>query len=385
MSRSLIVKFPQPGISYKISVGRGLLSSVGDTIVSVSPNLPRKAALVSNRRVFGLYGKIVTASLKAVGIDVFPVLIPDGEKAKSFRVLQTVLNSFSENKMSRTDAVVALGGGVVGDLAGVAASLHLRGVPYYQVPTTLLAMIDSSVGGKTGINSPYGKNLIGSFYQPKAVIADTTTLMTLPKREIVAGFMEAVKQAALSGLPMVERTAKISEHYRKFGREMFGENAIRDRTTDLILENIRFKTSIVRSDERESVAETGSQSRKILNFGHTYGHALEKATQYRNLKHGEAVGWGLLFAATLSKKLEFLSSDELNLLNDVVRGFGRLPDISNIPTNSILDSVLYDKKVIDGEIQWILLNGIGKPVIVSGRHVPRKILVQTHKQITTSP
>ena len=380
----MIVKITQPGISYKITVCRGLLPSVGETIVSTAATLPRTAALVTNRRVYGLYGDVVEAGVKASGIDIFPVLIPDGEKGKSFRVLQAVLNSFSEHKISRTDAVIALGGGVVGDLAGVAASLHLRGVPYYQVPTTLLAMIDSSVGGKTGINSPYGKNLIGSFYQSNAVIADIGTLATLPKREITAGFMEAVKQAALSGTPMLARTAELSGHYRKSGREMFGGNGPHRQTADLILENIRFKASVVKGDERESVTETGSRSRKTLNFGHTYGHALEKATQYRYLKHGEAVGWGLLFAATLSKKLEFLASDELNLLNDVVRGFGRLPDISNIPINSILDSVLHDKKVIDGDIQWILLNGIGKPIIVSGRQIPGKMLVQTHRQITAS-
>ena len=164
MSRSIFVKIPQPGVSYKITVGRGLLPLIGEAIASGSKTAPQKIALVSNRRVLGLYGDAIIPGLNAAGFQVFPILIPDGEHAKSFRVLQSVLNSFSEHKISRTDAVVALGGGVVGDLAGVAASLHLRGVPYYQVPTTLLSM-RFFVGGKTGIILRM-ERIDRSFYQP---------------------------------------------------------------------------------------------------------------------------------------------------------------------------------------------------------------------------
>jgi 3-dehydroquinate synthase len=254
--------------------------------------------IVSNRKVFGLYGGKVQTSLRAQGFETHVHLIGDGERFKDLRTFENTLRTLSQNGFTRTDSVLALGGGVVGDLAGFAASVHLRGIDLLQIPTTLLSMIDSSVGGKTAVNTSFGKNLVGSFYQPKGVLIDVDTLQTLPRREITAGFCEAIKQGAISGPALFRRTSDFLEAFKVGDFRVASKFEARaSELIELIGAQIRFKAKIVQNDESESVGDNSPRSRKILNFGHTFAHALEKATDYSYLKHGEAVGFGIMFAA----------------------------------------------------------------------------------------
>ncbi len=379
------VKTTRNAASYDISIGRGSLKNAGEWAKSVMPGSSGRAAIISNRKVFGLYGNAVKKSLENAGFEPHVQLIGDGERFKNLRTLEDTLRFLSGSKFTRTDSIVALGGGVVGDLAGFAASVYLRGIDLLQVPTTLLSMIDSSVGGKTGVNSSFGKNLIGAFYQPRGVLIDTNTLLTLPEREVTAGFCEAVKQGAISDRSLLDKTAKILGQlegrrlHERLGEDSFSENFAR-----FLAAQISFKARIVAGDERESVAKTDARSRKILNFGHTFGHALEKVTNYRYFRHGEAVGHGIRFAAALSKNLELIGQNEVELLNDVVRRAGSLPSLGSIDPSEIFATFKYDKKMINDSLQWILLEGIGKPVIFSHAKIRQAVLAASFKEITRS-
>ncbi len=279
IQKTLSINISETSRRYKIEIGHNSLKNCGDWARNCLADSTQKIALVSNAKVFRLYGEKVKNSLEAAGFEVFVFLMKDGERHKNFRVLENLLCFFSENKLTRSDAVVALGGGVVGDLAGFAAAVFLRGIQFLQIPTTLLAMIDSSVGGKTAVNSAFGKNLIGAFHQPVGVLVDSETLQTLEKRELTAGFCEAVKQGAIAGEDLFNQTAGFLQNFSpdKFKKHFSDENFIVN-LENLLAAQIAFKAEIVAGDERESVARADAKSRKILNFGHTVGHALEKIT-----------------------------------------------------------------------------------------------------------
>ena len=362
--------------SYTISIGSGSISRVGNCARSCLGKDARQAFIVSNPTVFSLYGEAIVASLTDDGFEVSSFLIKDGEKYKTLRTAESALAAFSSAGLTRTDAVVALGGGVVGDLAGFAAAIYLRGIPFIQVPTSLLAMIDSSVGGKTGVNTAFGKNLTGAFHQPSAVLIDPNVLSTLPSRELTAGFCEMVKHGALAGRDLLGATDDL---LTRFGR---GPAVGMERAMSLLIKShVEFKASIVASDERESSKRRDSHSRKILNFGHTLAHALEKVTNYRYFRHGEAVGYGILFAAELSKNLALCDEKDVNLLRDVVRHAGVLPSLTDIDQDKVLAAFRSDKKVIGGELQMVLLKGIGKPIIVSEKDIPTTLLKRTLKEL----
>ena len=367
---------------YDITVGSTILQNAGSWAAKCSDGTPGKALIVSNERVYALYGEQIHADLVRAGFLVLVHLIGDGERFKNIRTLEKTLKTLSKNEFARTDTVVALGGGVVGDLAGFAASIYLRGIGLLQIPTTLLSMIDSSVGGKTAVNSTFGKNLTGAFYQPNGVLIDVQSLRTLPRRELTAGFCEAVKQGAIGGKSLFDQTAAIlSDHPITEFRRSFSDRSFTFELIRLLSSHIAFKAKIVQNDETESTRNTSHRSRKILNFGHTFAHALEKATDYKYLKHGEAVGYGIMFAAALSKKLELISQDEVDLLNDVVRRAGTLPAISHIDPSKVSRAFRHDKKQIGDSLQWILLRGIGKPVIVPSSEIPQSAISSTLKTI----
>ena len=370
--RTIKLGYEEKARSYEIAIGEGLLEYCGNWVRETIPSA-RKLAVVSNPTVYGIYGEKVTVSLDEAGFDVSFFLMPDGEEFKNLEVAEKILNHLNENGISREDAVVALGGGVVGDIAGFAASIHLRGISFMQIPTTLLAMVDSSVGGKTGVNSGFGKNLIGSFHQPAGVLADVATLATLDPREIAAGMYEAVKQAALAGKEELGRLGDFLRANDVSSVPSLVSDATRSgELCGLLAEQVSFKASVVGGDARESTARTDGLSRKILNFGHTTAHALEKCAGYGALRHGEAVGYGMLVAGELSKRLEICSSDSIDLLNDVVRTVGVLPGTGNISVDDVLDAIELDKKSGGGSVQWILLEDIGKPLIVSGQDIQPK-------------
>lgn len=373
MSKIVKIKIKRPASSYRISVGSGTLSGAGTWAQNSLKRGGGKIVVVSNSTVFKLYGEQCESFLLKAGFAVTTFLMKDGEAHKSLRTAESALKAFSEAGLTRTDAVIALGGGVVGDLAGFAAAMYLRGVAFLQIPTTLLAMIDSSVGGKTGVNSAFGKNLIGAFHQPSGVLIDVTTLGTLPQREITAGFCEMIKHGAIAGKPLLKRTDELLAKYPicDFPKHL-GNRIFKSEISNLIASNVEFKAKIVAGDEFESAEKTDSRSRKILNFGHTLAHALEKVTNYRYFKHGEAVGYGILFAAELSKSLALCDEKVVNLLYGVMHRVGTLPPLDNIDTKEVIEAFRFDKKNLSGSLQFVLLKGIGSPLIVSQQDIPQK-------------
>jgi len=357
---SVHVRLPARRHNYEIKIGAGTLSTLGAEARAALGSGARRVALISNSAVLDLYGKRVLRSLKAEDLNVVRWLMPNGERHKSLRSLAQALSFISEARLERSDAVIALGGGVVGDLAGFAAAIYLRGIPLIQVPTSLLAQIDSSVGGKTAVNLPAGKNLAGAFHQPSLVLIDTETLRTLPPRELTAGWCEAVKQGAVASRKLFSQTVDFLSRGGLLG--------------ELIAAQCRFKASIVAGDEREELARTDRRSRRILNFGHTTAHALEKVTGYRRFRHGEAVGLGMLVAGEISKSLGMLASGELESLREAVRLCGPLPRAGDLSIDDLLRAIDRDKKSIGGAVKWILLERIGKPLIVDGREIDSRVL-----------
>ena len=369
---------------YKIEIGDGLLSGCGKWARKTLGNNARRIAIISDKNVSPLYGTQAAQSFAAAGFAVSHFLLKGGESRKDLRSVERVLHFLSEAGITRTDVIVALGGGVVGDIAGFAAAIHLRGTSFLNIPTTLLAMIDSSVGGKTGVNSEFGKNLIGAFHQPSGVLIDTSTLQTLPSREMTAGFCEGIKQGAVGGRTLFKQTADLLANYPASSPFKSFEGPLKLQVSDLIAAQVAFKAKIVAGDERESLTRTDARSRKILNFGHTLAHALEKVTGYKYLKHGEAVGYGIMFAAELSKSLALCSEKDVKLLNDVVHRAGKLPSLGNIDEKEVFEAFKFDKKHSAGSLQMVLIKSIGKPVIVTDKDIPqsttRKVLKKLLKK-----
>jgi len=376
------------GNSYEIEIGAGALGAVGQTARRVLPANARRIALISNRRVFELYGARVEESLRESRFQVAHWLMGDGERHKSLRTLAHAVEFLSASGLERSDGIVAVGGGVVGDLAGFAAAVYLRGVAFVQAPTTLLAQIDASVGGKTAVNTRHGKNLIGAFHQPRAVVIDTETLQTLPTRELTAGWCEALKQGAVGSRRLFEGTrrflvdekaadrASAVEHGQSVDlKSTAGRNdQSESQLIELIAQQCAFKAKIVAQDERESVVRTDRLSRRILNFGHTVGHALEAVTEYRRFRHGEAVGYGMLVAGEISHRLGWLAAAELESLRSGVRLAGRLPRADDLSPASITRALAGDKKAVGGQVQWVLLEEIGRARIAGGEQFPPRVV-----------
>ena len=354
--------------AYEIRIGRGILSEVGQATRASIGGQAKRVGLISNKMVFPRYGSTVIKSLRASGFSVSECLIGDGEPSKSLQMAEYALRFLSKTGLERSDIVVALGGGVVGDLAGFVAAIYLRGVPFIQVPTTLLAQIDSSVGGKTGVNLPAGKNLVGSFHQPNAVVIDIETLTTLPARELVAGWCECVKQGAVGSRKLFKQT---TDFLNAFNSQSI---LVSSELEHLIASHCAFKASIVAADERESLARRDHRSRRVLNFGHTIAHALEAVTKYGRLRHGEAVGHGMLVAGELSKNLGLLEQSELELLKRAVSLCGPLPSARDLDVSGIIGAIAQDKKRTAGHVQWVLLEKIGQPRIVDGKGISSALL-----------
>ncbi|MBV9923860.1 MAG: 3-dehydroquinate synthase [Acidobacteria bacterium] len=380
------------GRGYRVEIGAGALARLGEAARKSLPKEARKVALVSNERVLKLYGERAVSSLKGAGLEVSHYSMGEGERFKTLRTAERVLEFLSESGLERSDAVVALGGGVVGDVAGFAAALHLRGVAFVQAPTTLLAQIDSSVGGKTGVNTRAGKNLVGAFHQPAAVVVDTATLKTLPRRELTAGWCEAVKQGAAGDLRLFERTKRfLKEESRRGSNRAAGANVVeldggRDgELARIIAAQCAFKARIVAGDERESLKRDDARSRKILNFGHTVGHALEAVTSYRRFRHGEAVGYGCVAAGEISKRLGLLDGSELESLREAVALAGRLPSAADLDAELVGRALRKDKKAVGGSVRWVLLESLGRARVVDGREVPERVVLAAIRAALAAP
>jgi 3-dehydroquinate synthase len=336
--------------SYRIAIESGILADIGKSLQKFG--FTSKASLVSNPTVFGLYGACVTESIKAEGFEVSVIIVPDGEEYKNLSSVEKIYGAMLTSALDRKSVLIALGGGVIGDMAGFAASTYMRGIDFVQVPTTLLAQVDSSVGGKTGVNHPMGKNMIGTFWQPRLVWIDIDTLKSLPRRELLSGLAEVIKY----GVIWDEGFFRLLEENRD--KVLSLDKDILSRVVQLSCE---IKAKVVSEDERESGL------RAILNYGHTLGHAIETATGYKRYLHGEAVAIGMYAEARLSRELGLLDAGQLARIKALIEAFdlpAAIPE--EVDPRSLLSSMKLDKKTVEGDITFILPEEIGKVRIHKG-------------------
>jgi 3-dehydroquinate synthase len=333
--------------TYPIHIGKGLIEQAQHIL----PHLKRKqVAIVTNTTVAPLYLHKLANPLRNEGVSVIEIILPDGEVYKNSDTLNLIYDALLNNRCERSTTLIALGGGVIGDLTGYAAATYLRGVPFIQIPTTLLSQVDSSVGGKTGINHPSGKNMIGAFYQPKLVLADIGALKTLPQKELSAGIAEVIKYGLIRDADFFDWLEINME------KLMALDEAV---TSYAIYRSCKNKAEVVATDEHE----TGE--RALLNLGHTFGHAIENAMGYGVWLHGEAVAAGTMLAADLSQRMGWLQSQEFAKM-DAIFKVAKLPTKApSLGVERYLDLMSMDKKVQDGKIRLVLQQGIGKSVITS--------------------
>jgi 3-dehydroquinate synthase len=330
-----------PYAAYDIIVGAGILEDLPEHLTKAG--LKEPFLLISQPRIF----KIVSRSLRKK----FPaVMIPDGERAKTLSTVSRLLDRMVELRLTRQSTVIALGGGVVGDVAGFVASIYMRGIPVVQVPTTLLAQVDSSIGGKTGVNHRVAKNLVGTFHQPRLVVSDPLVLKSLPQREYASGLYEAVKYGVIRDSSLFQQ---FEQNMRTFlDRDPAAVEA-------LVARCAAIKADVVMSDEKEA------DLRRILNFGHTVGHGLEAAAMYRRIKHGEAVGYGMVAAARIGNTLGKLTDTERMRIEAAVASVGRLPSLHGMKTQDVLNALGHDKKMVNGAVHFVLPRAIGRVEITS--------------------
>ncbi|HXK62515.1 MAG TPA: 3-dehydroquinate synthase [Acidobacteriota bacterium] len=334
--------------SYNILIGPGLLEQLPRLLEKYQIN--RRLFVIANNTVFALHGERLVRALNSGGFQATQILIPDGEKYKTLETLENIYTYLIAQGADRQSTIIALGGGVTGDVAGFVAATFYRGTPYIQLPTTLLAQVDSSIGGKTGVNHSLGKNLIGAFHQPSLVCADTDTLATLPQREFQSGMYEVLKYGLIYD-------ADFFEYLEAHLEEM------RSRRPGVIEEVIRrcceIKAAVTSQDETEA------DLRRILNFGHTFGHGLEAAAGFGEISHGEAVGYGMIAAILLSERRGYLDEPTAERLIRAICRIGPLPPISSLSLNEVLDAMRRDKKRRHDRLHFVLLKEIGKTVIES--------------------
>jgi 3-dehydroquinate synthase len=328
--------------SYAIHIGQGVLDAVGEILAQLP--VTKKALVVTQAAIAAAYGERVVQSLRARGFMAEILEVLDAEEAKSLTWLERLYDRAIELRLDRRSPIVALGGGVVGDLAGFAAATYMRGVPFVQIPTTLLAQVDSSFGGKTAINHPRGKNLIGAFYQPRVVLIDVDTLRTLPPRELRSGLAEVVKYGVIAKPDLFE----LLEGCTTAG--LLQDAAL---LTRVIRECCQIKADVVAADEHET------SIRAILNFGHTFGHAIEAAGGFSTYTHGEAVAIGMVWATDLSQRMGLCHADLLVRVKRLLQSLG-LPIALKARIEGIHDTILLDKKAVAGRLRFILVEGLGR-------------------------
>jgi 3-dehydroquinate synthase len=324
--------------SYPVVIGSGALTSLGQLLDQYVPATRRM--LVSSPLIWDLHH----SAFADIAGSKDPILVPDGERSKTLATVARVYEALIQRDADRAVVIIAAGGGVIGDLVGFAAATYLRGVRLVQVPTTLLAQVDSAVGGKVGVNHALGKNLIGAFHQPKLVVADTDLLATLPRREFRAGLYEVIKYGVIASEALLDRVATSLP-------ALFDRDA--PALAYVVAESCRIKAGVVTHDERESGL------RRVLNFGHTVGHALEAVTKYKRYRHGEAVAYGMLAALALGAQRGVTPPDAQQRVAALVAKLGPLPPVADLSAKEIIAAITHDKKVIDGTLHFIVATGIG--------------------------
>lgn len=333
--------------SYEILIGPGLRRRAGEFLKTVFN--PSRVVIITHPSINKLYGKEVAENFSAQGWTTDIIEVPEGESSKSLSQAEKLYDHLLELNCDRKSVLVALGGGVIGDLVGFIAATYQRGIPFVQIPTTLLSQVDSSVGGKTAVNHPKGKNMIGAFYQPRLVVADLETLATLPEKEYRAGLAEIVKYGVISDAKLFEY---LEMHHEKI------LNLDHDCLTHIIETSCAIKAEVVEKDERES------HYRMILNFGHTLGHAIESLTGYSRFVHGEAVAIGMVRAAELSHSMGKCPDEVPKRLQDLLIKLGLPVEMPELDSSAVIESLYHDKKTMDRKIKFILVKEIGVIEIV---------------------
>ncbi len=346
-----------PSRHYPVFLGWGVLGGIGRKLSDFGISKATKVFLVSDEGVFPIFGEKVRGALLGEGFDLEVFVVPQGEESKSLQMASRLYDFLTAFKAERRSPLIALGGGVVGDLAGFVAATFLRGIPLIHVPTSLVAMADSSIGGKAAVDHPRGKNLIGAFYQPLFVLSDLEFLPSLPRREFVSGWAEIIKHALIQDRGFFEFLEENAADLLSLRRE---------KVFSAVRRSIEIKAEIVSRDERE---ETGLRS--LLNLGHTIGHGIEAASGYRGVLHGEAVAVGMRGAALISEQLGLLKPEVRERIERILKRFGLPLKIEGIDAQAVLESMELDKKVREGRIRWILLEDIGRPLI---SHVPAELV-----------
>ncbi len=325
--------------SYKIVVKSGSIKLFPDYL-KLHDNI-KNFVLISHDSIMKHHGFNLKSNLESLSYEIVEIILPDGDDSKDLKVYNRIITKMIESNCDRTSVVIALGGGVVGDISGFVASSFMRGIKYYQVPTTLLSMVDSSIGGKTGLNFSRKKNIIGSIYQPVSVIVDPDLLDTLPFNEKVSGLGEIIKYAAINDRSFINKLHEWVKDIESFPY------------TEAIERCCRIKAEIVTKDEKEI------DLRRVLNFGHTIGHALESYFGFRKLRHGEAVSFGMMCSAWISLKKGFIDTEEYNLLIEIINQLP-LPKLSKVDPDKIMHYINFDKKNENGKLNFVLLDGLGK-------------------------
>ncbi len=351
-----------PTDNYPVFVGWDTLGDIGRRMRQCG--LSGSAIIISDDNVFPRHGDKAIASLKDAGFKTESYIVPAGESTKTLDTAIKIYDWLVEQRAERGQAIVALGGGMVGDLAGFAAATFLRGLPLVHVPTSVMAMTDSSIGGKVAVNHPKAKNLIGAFYQPRMVLADVSTLKTLPKRQLISGWAEVVKHAMILDAEFLELLESSVDNLSKLKPA---------KTVEAIRRSAYIKSTVVGEDDKEQ------RKRMVLNYGHTIGHGLETATGYGRLLHGEAVSIGMTGAAMLSERLGLIQPDVVLRQNELLERFGLPTSCSDVSLDAILNAMSLDKKVREKAIQWVLLEGIGKTVFRDD--VPQKEVQSVIKKL----
>jgi 3-dehydroquinate synthase len=333
--------------SYDILLGSGLLDRVGELLSEVLQ--PSRIILVTHPSLFQLYGDKVLAGFKKQGWTTDIIEVPEGETSKSLHQANIIYDRLLDFNCDRKSVLIALGGGVIGDLTGFVAATYQRGIPFIQVPTTLLSQVDSSVGGKTAVNHPKGKNMIGAFYQPRLVIADLDTLQTLPQKEFRAGLAEIIKYGVISDATLFDYLESNADKILRLDNECLAH---------IIKTSCAIKAKVVEKDERES------HYRMILNFGHTLGHAIEALTGYSQFIHGEAVAIGMIYAAKLSQQSETCQEEVPKRICELVKKCGLPNQWPDLDSQEVIESLYHDKKTMNNKIKFILVKEIGSVEIV---------------------
>jgi len=354
----LAIDVATPSRAYAVTIGDGAIDEIARLLDRA--HAPARRFVVSSPLVWRLHGPQLARALGGVE----PILVPDGERFKQLPTVARIYDALLRANADRATTIVTFGGGVIGDMAGFAAASFLRGVALAHVPTTLLAQVDSAIGGKVGVNHPLGKNLIGAFHQPHAVVVDPLVLATLPRREFRAGLYEVIKYGMTSSAALFDRVAR--DRKAIFARAP-------EALTPIIAESCRIKADVVGRDEREGGL------RRILNFGHTAGHAIEAVTKYRRFRHGEAIGYGMLVAAELARARGALADADRKALADLIASLGPLPPIADLASAQMLEAMQHDKKVVAGRLHFVLPTAVGASTIVDD--VTEKELRSALKQV----